>query len=131
MLFFAQQNDVGWDSTFFSPPLFLEQEEIGNDLETGIISDTSHPLVSGMTNTDFLDWSYNEPGQEEIKHKIDWDVIKKTSNGWNSIISAPAADSLEKNALGNWITAEKYWITAEIIHGSGKIFVCQASYYQG
>ena len=39
-LFFFQQNDAGWDSTFFPVPIALEDESGGNDLETGIIIDS-------------------------------------------------------------------------------------------
>jgi hypothetical protein len=136
-LFFFQQNDAGWDSTFFPVSLPLADEALGNDLASGNILDSTHILVKNMTDndinpigTDTVAWTYTEPGQLEVKHKIAFDVINKTTTGWNGIIATPSKTLKEKDSKGNIIPPHKYWISAELRHGSGKIFLCQGAYYQ-
>jgi hypothetical protein len=160
-LVFGQQNDFGFIGGMFSDSgvsgtenLFISyylENDVGpysagkpsNDVETGTREDETHLIVSDISDYDLEGWEYIQPAKEEIDNILAWDVfvssgtneyspdIPDIGSDWNIIIGCVKAGSDEMDDRWKNTGANKCAIAIEAYVGGGKIFLNQASYYQG
>lgn len=135
VLYFCQQNDAGWISDLLPVPIVMVDEALRNDFTTAEVADATHALMSGITNADLKNWSYNQFTSSTVVEEVFFDCMEKNT-GWKGIMVAPSAERQsgsdpEKDAAGNIVAAQKYWVAAELTHGNGKIIMNQSAYYQG
>nr|WP_256489502.1 carboxypeptidase-like regulatory domain-containing protein [Pleionea sp. CnH1-48] len=101
-----------------------------NDFVSGNIVDPNHPLVAGVS---FTDWSYIEAGQQTVKQNVVFDAALKSSiensPNWNIVVTTPAEDFTSGSGT---VLAESDVIIAEYTdpRSSSKIVLNQAAYYQ-